>query len=49
MISLLTYIAIILGVIAIARLVKVYELSTSLKGTDNEDQCLNLIQDSMEE
>jgi cytochrome c oxidase subunit 2 len=37
MISFLTYIAIILGVIAIARLVKVYELSSSLKGTDHEE------------
>lgn len=36
MISLLTYIAIILGVIAIARLVKVYELSSTLKGVENE-------------
>lgn len=37
MISLLTYMAIILGIIAIARLVKVYELSSTLKGVDKEE------------
>lgn len=37
MISLLTYVAIILGVVAIARLVKVYELSATLKGNDTEE------------
>jgi len=37
MISLLTYLTIILGVVAIARLVKVYELSATLKGTEKEE------------
>jgi cytochrome c oxidase subunit 2 len=37
MISLLTYVAIILGIVAIARLVKVYELSSTLKGVDSEE------------
>jgi cytochrome c oxidase subunit 2 len=37
MISLLTYVAIILGILAIARLVKVYELSATLKGNETEE------------
>ncbi len=37
MISLLTYAAIILGIVAIARLLKVYELSATLKGNEQED------------
>jgi cytochrome c oxidase subunit 2 len=37
MISFLTYLAIALGVIALARLVRVYELSSVLKGTENDE------------